>query len=311
MTQPLPPRLSTVEALEDLRETGVIDSSYGEASQLAGGTTDAPVAIGRGAGPELVVKVDHPGVIWAAARFLYAYAGSPLVTPLRHVDARHRYLAYRYAPGVLTRDSAVSIDKGRALSSLASNLLCTYLPASAPMACWIDELHQPVDRQPHGRTWQGFLEMVLSRRHSQARAHLPEGAGDLALELAASPRRRGNGPLFLLHGDCGAHNFLFVEGHLSSVIDPRPVAGEPIHDLAAAFVSWPGALTLDTVLPAASALERSGRWSPQPSHSRRLLIEEVLIALYSWVAACARYIPEDVPVYSEAWDHWTALLGTR
>ncbi len=109
----------------------MIDSSYGAAVPLAGGTTDAPVAIGRGAGPEFVVKADHPGVIWAAAKFLSAYGGSQLVTPLRHVDARHRYLAYRYAPGVPTRDSPVPIDKAEALSSLAGDLLCAYVPAGA------------------------------------------------------------------------------------------------------------------------------------------------------------------------------------
>ena len=67
--------------------------------------------------------------------------------------------------------------------------------------------------------------------------------------LAVAALRRGDWPLYLLHGDAGAHNLVFRDGRLVAVIDPLPTVGEPIFDLTFAFVSWPGDLTMDTILP--------------------------------------------------------------
>jgi aminoglycoside phosphotransferase (APT) family kinase protein len=140
------------------------------------------------------------------------------------------------------------------------------------------------------------------------RPHLPRGAAALAQRVAGAPRRRGEGPLYLLHGDCGANNLVFREGRLAAVIDPHPAVGEPIFDLAYAFVSWPGDLTLDTILPAAEALERAGRWRPPPGERHRLLIEEVVLALYVRLGTFAVWRRADVPAYVAAWAHWTDLL---
>lgn len=156
--------------------------------------------------------------------------------------------------------------------------------------------------------WQDFLGLALADRHETVRPYLPPGAEALARDLAAAPQRRGKGPLYLLHGDCGAHNFVVRDGRLASVIDPLPLAGEPIFELAFAFASWPGDLTLDAIWPAAEALERAGLWLPSPGERRRVLFEEVVIALYSRVGTFVTWHPADVPAYVEAWSYWTALL---
>nr|WP_239587430.1 phosphotransferase [Bacillus pakistanensis] len=59
----------------------------------------------------------------------------------------------------------------------------------------------------------------------------------LVQRLAESSNRIPSKGPFLLHGDCGVHNFVFKGGSLSGVIDPTPVLGEPLYDLLYAFCS--------------------------------------------------------------------------
>jgi hypothetical protein len=303
-----PEHFGVQEALAELRLHGVIDAGDVACVTLRDGADTAVVALDRGTGPELVVKLAQPGILWAAARFLEAYRGLPLVPTLRHVDPAFRFLVYDWAPGVIGREMEAPVDKAQTLLALTRALLCRYIPAGTAVGCQLDELYGPEDGWPRGRTWQGFLRMRLAGRHDTVRSHLPRGAAAFVRRLAAAPRRRGEGPLYLLHGDCGAHNFVFRGGRLSAVIDPLPMAGEPVFELAFAFVSWPGDLTLETILPAAEALERAGLWRPPPRKRRRLLIEEVVIALYSRVGTFVVNRPADVPAYLEAWAHWTDLL---
>lgn len=319
-------------ALAILRERGVIDGSFTECVPLAGGTESEVATLGRGAGPELVVKLNRPGAVRAAAQFMITYRDSPLVTPLRYVDPESRFLVYAYVPGVLTRACEVPLDKTQTLLALTHHLLSRYVPLSQSdplphavplsgslpltgsvaagdeMAGWLDEWYEPEGERPCGRTWQAFLATEVSYRHALVRPHLPSGAGALVDDLVAAPRRRGEGPLSLLHGDCGAHNLLFREGRLVAALDPRPALGEPIFDLAFAFVSWPDHLTLDTILPAAELLERAGRWRPAASARRCVLSEEVVIALYSRIGTCLVHHPSDLPAYLQSWGYWMALL---
>ncbi|MGH2350126.1 MAG: aminoglycoside phosphotransferase family protein [Chloroflexota bacterium] len=295
-------------ALAELRRHGVIGANGIECVPLRVYRDTAVVVLDRGAGPELVVKVDQPAMLWAVGRFHEAYRGLPLVSVLRHVNPAHRFLAYDWVPGELGRGLDPPPEKAEMLLALAQGLLCRYVPVDSADAGWLHELYGAEDGRPRGRTWQQFLGRGLAGRHDQVRAHLPRGASALVRRLAAAPHRRGEGPLHLLHGDCGAHNFVFQEGRLSAVIDPLPVAGEPVFELAFAFASWPGDLTLDAILPAAEALERAGRWRPPPRARRRVVIEEVVIALYSRVGTFVVNRPADVPAYLEAWAHWTDLL---
>ena len=303
-------RTNKARALEELRGLGVIGKGYEECAPLDESKREQLIALGRGGVPEVVVKLARPvDPLWAAVRYLEAYRDSPLVPRLRYVDPGCAFLAYDFVSGTDPRESDVRVDKARALETLVGELLCRYESAGSADACWVDELHPAdTDTSYRGRTWQEYIEMYLWHRHAAVRPHLPKGAEALVLELAASPRRRGEGPLALVHGDCGGHNFVFREGVLAGVIDPRPVAGEPVWDLAMAFVSWPGDLTLETVMPAAEALERAGRWSPAAGAREEVLIEEVLIAMYAWIGIVAKHMPEELPEYVAAWGRWEELL---
>jgi hypothetical protein len=266
------------------------------------------VALDLGAGPELVVKIDDPGALSAVIRYHEAYRGAPLIPALRHADPESRFVAYDWVAGELGRGLEPQPDKPTTLLAIAEGLLSRYVPAPSDNPGRLHAPWMPPDFS--WRSWQRFLGGVLYGRHDQVHAHLPSDAAALVKDLAASPDRHGDGPLYLMHGDCGAHNFVFRDGSLVAVIDPAPMVGQPIFELAFAFASWPADLTLDAIVPAAEALERAGRWHPPPRARRRVLIEEVLIAMYSRVGTFVVNRPGDVPAYLDAWTRWTDLLTT-
>ncbi|HEX2033711.1 MAG TPA: phosphotransferase [Chloroflexota bacterium] len=304
------------EALAELRRRGVLGPADDVACvPLQVDSTKAVVALDRGAGPELVLKLDRCSLVWAAAVFLETYHGLPFLPALRHVDPAYRFLVFDWASGATGRQleaqgAIAAVDKAQTLLSLARGLLCRYVPADpalGPPGCWLHERY-PGRSAVRSHTWQAFLARGLASRDDPVRPHLPPGTAALVQHLASAPWRRSGAPPHLLHGDCGAHNLLFLEGHLTAVIDPLPAVGEPIFDLAFAFVSWPGDLTLDAILPAAQALESAGRWCPPPRERHRLLIEEVLLALYVRLGTFAVWRRKDIPTYVAAWAHWTDLL---
>jgi aminoglycoside phosphotransferase (APT) family kinase protein len=302
---------SIPDALAELRRHGVLAADVTDWTPLQVNGEKAVVALGRGAGRKLVVKIDRPNLVWAAAWFLETYRGVPLVPILWYLDAAHRFLACDYVLGETGRRleaSAQRVDKAQTLLALAHGLISRYVPTNAGAGAWLHaqygRRHAPDDRT----TWQHFLAREVASRRNPLCAYLPDMAHTLVRRLTAAARRRGAGPLHLLHGDCGAHNLMYRDGQLAAVIDPLPVAGEPIFDLAFAFVSWPGDLTLDTIMPAADVLARTGRWQPAPRERLRVLVEEVLIALYVRMGTFAVWRQADVPTYLEAWTYWTDWL---
>src|SRR5688572_28413377 len=98
------PRVTFVEAAAELRRSGLIDAALTECLPLPSGIGNGTAAFARpGGGPRVVVKVNEPSQVDAAALFLRTYAASPLLPRLRAVDASRRFLAYDYASGVHVR----------------------------------------------------------------------------------------------------------------------------------------------------------------------------------------------------------------
>jgi hypothetical protein len=53
---------------------------------------------------------------------------------------------------------------------------------------------------------------------------------------------------FLLHGDCGVHNFVFDQNVLTGVIGPSPIVGPVLYDFIYAFCSSPDDLNQETLI---------------------------------------------------------------
>ena len=282
----------------ELRAGGIADAALTECVPLTGGTASRVAALSRPGGePELVIKVNEPEAVRAEAEFFRTYAESPLLPRLRHADASHRFLVTDFKPGIKLRYQEDDVDVRVVMETLVRDLIGLYVPADTPESQREDWRHTLADR-------------VRDRHHVLA-PHVSAAEIQLVVGIARSERRLKNAPLYLLHGDCGAHNFLFHPGpngptSLRAVIDPYPFAGCPIYDLAFAFVSWPHQLAPEDILPAAEALHESGRWRPN-GDLRTALCEEVLIALYMRMGTCLYHHPRDLPRYLAVWPRWLSL----
>jgi hypothetical protein len=120
---------------------------------------------------------------------------------------------------------------------------------------------------------------------------------DFVAELVNSPSRLRKDP-YLLHGDCGIHNFIFEDQKLVGVIDPTSVIGDPLYDLIYAFCSSPEELTLETIQPAVNLL------ISQKGNINEILPEEVIIGLFLRLSSCLKHHPHDFEEYLTAWDYW-------
>jgi hypothetical protein len=248
-----------------------------------------------------------------------------LLPALRHFDAAYRFLVCDFVPGVRLRYGEDRVDVAEVLLTLVHGLLSHYAPAAgqdtvAPVAELLREADERDGARPtpglSGRrklSWPRFLGDHVAYRHDRLSRHLPANDRRWVERLARAPRRTEQAPFSLLHADCGAHNFLFQQrpghvGPLRAVLDPYPLVGYPIFDLAFAFVSWPNGLEPEAILPAAEALRASGRWQPN-GDPRGILWEEVLIALYNRMGTCLVHHPRDLPAYLAGWSRWRRLAA--
>ena len=291
-------RVTPEEAAAELRDAGIVEAAVTRCEPLSGGTASRVAALSRpGGAPELVVKLNDPAAVRAEADYFRTYATSALLPRLHHVDASHRFLVTDFIPGVKLRYQEDEVDVGGVMQTLVRELFGRYVPADSASV--------------EDGDWSNVLGNRVAERHEFLAPHVRAKDQQLAEALARSSRRLEDAPLHLLHGDCGAHNFLFAAGprgpgQLRAVIDPYPVAGYPIYDLAFAFVSWPHRLDPADILPAAEALTASGRWKPG-GDLRQTLWEEVVIALYKRLGTCKWHHPHDLPHYLAAWSRWLTL----
>lgn len=322
--------LRTVEEIAaELRAAGVVDAALSRCEALAGGTASRVSALARADGaPELVIKVNKPALVQAEAMVLRLYARSALLPRLHHEDPAHRFLVIDFVPGGQLRYGVDRVDVGAVLMTLVQELLGRYVPASeagvpagvvGELAVWLEDGNGSDENRTDGsgesvsEKWRTFLERQLSYRREVLAPHVTKEDRQLVERLARGEGRVEDGPLYLMHGDCGAHNFLFERrgeglGALRAAIDPYPVVGYPILDLAYGFVSWPNGLDPAQITPAAEALREAGRWRPN-GEWRQVLYEEVAIALYMRMGTCLMHHPRDLPAYLEAWRRWRGMVG--
>lgn len=106
---------------------------------------------------------------------------------------------------------------------------------------------------------------------------------------------------YLIHGDCGIHNFIFRDKILGGVIDPTPMIGLPHYNVIYAFFSSPQDLKKETLDAGFSQMTAA---LPESSQ----LYKEVQIGLYQRLAICLKHHPADFPVYLEAWEYWNKTI---
>jgi hypothetical protein len=274
--------------LKQLIDRGIIENNVVEYKSLHGGTSSQLRVICMGNGQKFVVKSNDRNVIEAESDFLTFYQDIQLFPKLIYTDPTFKYIVYTYVEG---ETNSPFRQKANHLEILVQKVINHYKPASISYM-W-GYLEAPV------HSWHDFLLSEVKVAGERLHSILSHEDYQLVMSLINSNRNEYDTP-YLLHGDCGIHNFLFENGNLSGVIDPTPILGKPIYDLIYAFCSSPDELKKETIMLAAKALNNA-------AISEELLCEEVIIGLYIRLSRCAQHHPDDLPEYLKAWNEWKGI----
>ena len=242
----MPDNMNIQATIEELRSKGVIDFVPTAHRELSGGTMSSLSAIYKDGLPYCVIKRNSPPIVEAEAAFLRTYAQAGLLPRLLYTDPGNRYLVYTYMPG------STAYTKGRKaalMKTLVESFLGSY--TTVQLERGFGYFDEPVG------SWNEFLTWRAAGAREVIGELLPETDYDLIHTLIHKTAFPADGQgAYLLHGDCGVHNFLFEGDSLAGIIDPTPVIGDPIYDLLYAFCSSPDDLTLETLQPAADVFCR-------------------------------------------------------
>lgn len=274
--------------ISELIRDAVITDGETSYRSLKGGTV-SDVYLLESAGRKYVVKGNTEAVIRSEVDFLRYYEGLHMMPELLYTDALYQYIVYAFIEG----EAEYRGGKKEVLKILVSQLINHYRPAKNNGWGWVDE---PSD------SWQDFQTKEVAYAHPIIGSHLEDEVHAFIANLSLHSTFKGS--RYLLHGDCGMHNFIFSEGILHGVIDPTPVIGDPVYDLIYAFCSSPEDLTKETVLEGFQLL-RVGQAGEQE------LFEQILIALYIRLETCLRHHPEDFREYINAFHYWYSIVKTK
>jgi fructosamine-3-kinase len=274
--------------INQLLDDKVLPSKPTYYEQLHGGTVSELYLLHLG-NIKYVVKKNEPKVIRSEMNFLNYYKDTDLLPKLLFVEQSYSYIVYSFMDGTT---NYVRENKHEILKALVQGLLNHYksIPDTKGWG-WAD--------QP-SLSWQSFIIDEINEANKFLYSRLDNSSYNLVINLV-NKNRKGKKP-YLLHGDCGVHNFIFNNRQLIGVIDPTPVIGEPLYDLIYAFCSSPDELTKETIDSAVSIL----KWKSEISNS--LLYEEVLIGLYLRLATSVKHHPNDFEEYLKAWYYWEAIV---
>ncbi|WNQ10707.1 phosphotransferase [Paenibacillus aurantius] len=278
--------------LQELQAKGILPWNAELAGRRSGTTEGHVYLVTSGKKPGYVIKTDDPVSAALAERFLRSYAGSSLLPAFLYAAPDKAYYVYSYTPGTTYSGRGY---KRTWLTMLTKGLLNHYrrLDDTDRWGYWATE--------PCG-TWQEYLERGIDYARETIRDHLTSEDYLLMKVFAAKPPKGGGPEKFLLHGDCGVHNFVFQDEALAGVIDPCPAAGPVLYDFLYAFCSSPDDLSRETLLAAAAELEQE-----KPEEAE--LVEQMMIQLYCRIGTCLRHHPQDLPLYLEAWTYWKAAVA--
>ncbi|MBA2871945.1 hypothetical protein HNQ85_002235 [Anoxybacillus calidus] len=275
------------KTISDLIAKEILPDNFIEYKQLAGGTSSSLAVICYNDNAKYVIKTNEPQVIEAESYFLDYYRDISLLPDLLYVDPSHQYIVYTFIQGITDYPKK---NKTEMLKTLVQQLINHYKPApNSKKWGWADDLTD---------SWESFLLRKVRDAKKVLHSILSEEDFHIVCQFVNDTKRQSfiDEP-FLLHGDCGVHNFIFAKKQLRGVIDPTPVYGPPLYDLIYAFCSSPDNLTFDTIKSAADHFVFG-----KPSDE--LLHKEVIIGLYLRIATGVRHHPHDLNKYLQAWSYW-------
>ncbi|MBY0122801.1 aminoglycoside phosphotransferase family protein [Bacillus sp. S/N-304-OC-R1] len=273
--------------ITNLVQEKIIQSEPTKYEQLKGGTVSELYLLCHN-DSKYVVKLNDAQLIQSEAFFLGYYKESNLLPRLLYVEPSYRYIVYSFITG---STNYVKNNKKDILNALVQGLLNHYKKAPNHSGWgWADD---PAD------SWERFLNNRVLEARKVIDSRLTHDDHSLVLHLLQK-NNSARSP-YLLHGDCGVHNFIFNDGRLDGVIDPSPVIGPPLYDLIYAFCSSTDDLTKETIESTVSLLNKEDIYSSN-------LYAEVLIGLYLRIGTCIKHHPNDFGDYLNAWNYWKEVI---
>lgn len=280
--------MEILKIINQLIDNNILHSKPTYYEKLNGGTVSDLYLLHLG-DSKYVVKKNEPQIIKSEADFLTSYKETDLLPKLLFVEQSYSYIIYSFIDGTT---NYVRENKKEHLKILVQGLLNNYNPVPSSKGWgWAD--------QP-SVSWKSFIIDEINNANKILHSRLDNSHYNLVLNLVEKDSKVRKP--FLLHGDCGVHNFIFNNGQLSGVIDPTPVIGEPLYDLIYAFCSSTDELTKETLDSAVSLL----KFKSEISHFS--LYEEVLIGLYLRLATSIKHHPSDFEEYLKAWYYWECII---
>ncbi len=280
-------RVNIEKIIKELQQNNILSTKQINYEQLNGGTVSELYLLHNN-GMKYVVKSNDSQVIKSEANFLDTYKDLNFLPQLLFVEESFNYFVYSFINGSTNYSKK---NKKDMLCVLVNELINNYRPISQYIGWgWADE---PT------ASWRSFLMTEILEANKIIGSQLSRNDFNLIQNLV---KKNGNDHIpFLLHGDCGVHNFIFNNGRLTGVIDPTPVIGDPIYDLIYAFCSSPDDLTKATLDTAASQLVVINR-------NISNLYEQLLIGLFLRIGSCVKHHPDDIGAYLKAWEYWKRIV---
>ncbi|MGB6408021.1 MAG: aminoglycoside phosphotransferase family protein [Planococcus donghaensis] len=262
---------------------------------LAGGTRSKVFLLYQEKGNACILKLNEAKVTKEEADFLSLYQPISLLPDILVVDSLYQFMVYTYIPGSTANHQ--SSNKASLLPMLVSELINHYQP--------VLNQHNWGWRDAPVSSWAQFLRDEVKA----ATAILTPQLDKLGVTIKAPFVVEHRKPIFqnqpyLIHGDCGVHNFIVREEKLAGVIDPAPILGWPHYDVIYAFFSSPSDLTKKAWDSAIAGLTIE-----RPADS--VLYEELLIGLYQRLGICLKHHPEDWSMYIQAWEYWNKIVSNQ
>lgn len=226
--------------------------------------------------------------------FLDFYKKLNLLPNLLFVEQSYNYIVYSFISG--TTNFTVK-NKQEMLKTLVDEVINNYKTVPKDIGFgYTDELTD---------SWESFLLNEIIEINKLLKPHLAGDEYNFVLNVLENLKNQDTErEKYLLHGDCGVHNFIYNDGELRGVIDPTPIIGYPLYDLIYAFCSSPNDLTKETIDSAVSHLVIKGE------KNTSTLYDEVIIGLYLRLGACIKHHPYDFEKYLNAWYFWKKLSKT-
>jgi hypothetical protein len=281
------------QILIQLQRQGIISSQCVLGERMPGTTEGRVYFIYIQDQPVYVLKMDAPMYIKTVTDFLQTYKGG-LIPKLHYIDPANAYFIYEHVTGSIYKSK---VSKSKWLIALSESLINRYVRVSPSKGWgWLDE--------PLFDSWHDLLKQSIIEARIKIGDLLTEADHQLVLGIPKAIYGSDQLEAYLLHGDCGVHNFIFDSAVLRGVIDPTPMIGPPLHDFFFAFCSSPDELTMDTLLESLGSFD-----CPliQKAVDQRFLIDEVLVHLYCRIGTCLKYHSHQLSDYMDAWTYWRKL----